>query len=223
MLLNQPPRPWIQRSLGDVYAVLCYVERHRGEVEAYLRAGERRAQEVRAQDRGRPGHERRPASAVEGAVGAENAGPRKGLFRLAADHNFNEGILPALAARVTGLDLVRLRDVGKARTPDPDVLAWAAEQDRVLLTHDVDTMPGHAYDRVRAGYHLAGVVVVPQRMPIGPAVADLELLLACSRPDELQGRVIPPTPVAPAGPKTATSRAVEKPAPGGDRRIGASR
>lgn len=35
-------------SLGDLYAVLAYVERHRTEVDAYLKAGEEQAQRVRA-------------------------------------------------------------------------------------------------------------------------------------------------------------------------------
>ena len=35
-------------SLGDVYAVLSYVVRHRPEVDAYIRAGEEQAQHIRA-------------------------------------------------------------------------------------------------------------------------------------------------------------------------------
>jgi hypothetical protein len=37
-------------------------------------------------------------------------------------------------------------------TPDPDVLEWAAREGRILLTHDVNTMLGHAWDRVRLGF-----------------------------------------------------------------------
>lgn len=35
-------------GLGDLYAVLTYVERHRPAVDAYLKAGEEQAQRVRA-------------------------------------------------------------------------------------------------------------------------------------------------------------------------------
>jgi hypothetical protein len=40
------------------------------------------------------------------------------------------------------------------------------------VTHDVNTMPGHAYQRIRQGEPVAGVFVVPQGFPIGQAIAD---------------------------------------------------
>lgn len=91
--------------------------------------------------------------------------------------------------RLPGLDLVRVRDVALASAGDPQVLAWAAREDRLLLTHDVNTMTGHANSRLRDGHRMAGLVVVPQWVPIGAAVADLEVLLTCSPPEELADRV----------------------------------
>ena len=47
------------------------------------------------------------------------------------------------------LDVVRVQDIGLSAASDPDVLAWAAIEDRILLTHDRDTLPlQHAYERV---------------------------------------------------------------------------
>lgn len=83
-----------------------------------------------------------------------------------------------------------MREVGMARAADPDILAWAAEDGRILLTHDLRTMTAYAHERLRNGQRLVGVVAVPQWMPIGAAVADLEIVLACTRPDELEGQVI---------------------------------
>ena len=73
------------------------------------------------------------------------------MLRLVSDENFNADILRSLYRRRPDLDVVRVQDVGLSATPDPDVLAWAAAEGRILLTHDRDTMPNFAYDRARAG------------------------------------------------------------------------
>jgi hypothetical protein len=73
--------------------------------------------------------------------------------------------------------------VNLMRIPDPDVLAWAAETDHILLTHDVMTVPGHAHARVAAGQPMPGVFVVAG-MAVGDAIGDLALLDACSEPAE---------------------------------------
>lgn len=46
---------------------------------------------------------------------------------------------------------MRVQDAGLSGSDDPTVLEWAAQEGRVLLTHDVATITHHAYERVRAG------------------------------------------------------------------------
>jgi hypothetical protein len=53
------------------------------------------------------------------------------------------------------------------QTPDPDILEWAAGEGRVLLSHDVSTVPPVAYQRVGDGKPMPGVFILPDRMPIG--------------------------------------------------------
>jgi hypothetical protein len=64
------------------------------------------------------------------------------------------------------------------------LLDWAAAEGRVLLTHDRDTMPFFAYDRVKAGLLMPGVFLVSDMMPIGLAIDELLLALDCLSPDE---------------------------------------
>ena len=59
---------------------------------------------------------------------------------------------------------------------DPSVLAWAAERQRVLVTHDINTVPNHTYQRVRAGEPVAGVIIVPEELAIGLAIEELTVL-----------------------------------------------
>lgn len=71
--------------------------------------------------------------------------------------------------------------------PDPLLLAWAAQEGRVLLTHDVKTITGFAYDRVRANLPMPGVVEVSRDLSIGQAVEEILLLAECSGEDEWEG------------------------------------
>ena len=58
------------------------------------------------------------------------------MLLLVADENFNNDILRGLLRRNPSLDVVRIQDVGLTQASDPDVLEWAAQENRVLLTHD---------------------------------------------------------------------------------------
>ncbi|MBM4093944.1 MAG: hypothetical protein FJ276_31735, partial [Planctomycetes bacterium] len=73
------------------------------------------------------------------------------MLRLLADENFNGDIVRGLLLRQPDIDIVRVQDVELAGAGDPDILAWAAENDRVVLTHDRATMPSHAHERVTPG------------------------------------------------------------------------
>jgi Domain of unknown function (DUF5615) len=59
--------------------------------------------------------------------------------------------LRALLRRKPGIDLVRVQDCGLSGATDPEILAWAAAESRIILTHDVRTFSAHAYARVVKG------------------------------------------------------------------------
>lgn len=106
-----------------------------------------------------------------------------------ADEDFDGNILNGLFRRAPGLDIVRVQDIGLAGALDPEILDWAAQEGRILLTHDVSSMPDHAYARVRAGLRLPGVCVVPQSLPVGRAIDDLLIVTLCSRPEDWEDQV----------------------------------
>jgi hypothetical protein len=111
------------------------------------------------------------------------------MLRLAADENFNNNILRGLLRRRPELDIVRIQDVGLSGTDDPTVLEWAAQEGRVLLTHDVSTITKYAYERVRAGQPMPGVFEVSRAVPVGRAVEDILLLAECSLDAEWEGQI----------------------------------
>jgi predicted nuclease of predicted toxin-antitoxin system len=62
------------------------------------------------------------------------------MLRIAADENFDGRIVRGLFRVVPDLDLVRVQDTPLAESDDDAVLEWAAQESRVVLTHDVSTM-----------------------------------------------------------------------------------
>jgi len=111
------------------------------------------------------------------------------VLRLAADENFNNNIVRGVLRRRRDADLVRVQDVGLSGADDPTVLEWAAEQGRVVVSHDVSTLRKHAYQRVAAGLRMPGVFEVPNTLSIGRAIDDLLLIIECSLEGEWEGQV----------------------------------
>jgi hypothetical protein len=106
------------------------------------------------------------------------------------DEDFDGRLVRALVARVAGLDLVRVQDVGLMHTPDPDILAWAATENRIVLTSDRSTMTGHARDRVQAGQPMPGLIGVDRQAPFGRVLNDLEVLVAAREMDEWRDQLV---------------------------------
>ena len=112
------------------------------------------------------------------------------MLRLLADENFNGDIVRGLLLRQPDLDIVRVQDVGLVGADDPDVLAWAAENNRLVLTYDRATMSDYAYERIEAGEEMAGVFILNDRFPIGRAIDEILLMIACSEQAEWNGRAV---------------------------------
>ena len=112
------------------------------------------------------------------------------MLRLLADENFNGDIVRALLLRQPDLDIVRVQDVGLTGAGDPDILTWAAANDRIILTHDRATLPDYAYERLAAGKKLPGVFIVNDRFPVGDATREILLIIAVSEQPEWSDRVV---------------------------------
>lgn len=112
------------------------------------------------------------------------------MFRFAADENLNNDILRGVQRQHGEFDVVRIQDTEIAGADDPKVLEWAANEGRILLTHDVKTMPTHAYQRLANNLPLSGVFIIPTSLPVGSVINELMLIIYTSTPDEWSGRVM---------------------------------
>ena len=110
-------------------------------------------------------------------------------MRLLADENFHGDILRGLLRVEPKLDIMRAQDTDIYQATDPVVLEWAAKEDRILLTHDVQTMTKHTYDRIQAGLPMPGVIEVRDDLPIGQAIEEILTALFASRPGEPANRI----------------------------------
>lgn len=112
------------------------------------------------------------------------------MLRLVTEANFNGRVYKGVLRRIPDLDIVRVEDVGLRTAVDPDILAWAASEDRILLTHDRDTIPGFAYERVNAGLPMPGVFVIRNRQKqIGQMIEDILIPVYCSEQHEWRDQV----------------------------------
>jgi hypothetical protein len=112
------------------------------------------------------------------------------MWQFLTDENFNRDIVRGLSLRIPPLDIVYAQDVGLTGVDDPHVLAWASQNNRILLIHDRATIPFYAYQHLAAGEKMPGVFVLPGRFPVGMAIDQLVMLVHCTEPSEWASQVI---------------------------------
>lgn len=106
------------------------------------------------------------------------------MLRLLIDQDLDHDILRGLIRRIPRLDVVTAFEIGMREATDPQLLTWAAQEGRIIVTHDRKTMPTHAAALMGEGGNIAGLFVVPRSLPLHQVLADLELVITCSEDDE---------------------------------------
>ena len=103
--------------------------------------------------------------------------------RFQADADFNEEIVSGLLRNHPELDFQTAEEAGLRGLPDPEVLARAADDRRILVTHDRRTMPAHFADFIRH-QESPGVIIISQRVSVVRAIDELTLVWEASRGEE---------------------------------------
>lgn len=111
-------------------------------------------------------------------------------IRFLLDEDFNGRIIRGLRRRLPTLDSLTAREAELLGTSDPQVLEWAAAEDRLLNSHDHNTMPAHAEERLNAGLEMAGLILVQQDYPIGQAIDELVLIGEASTAEDWHGLIL---------------------------------
>jgi uncharacterized protein DUF5615 len=112
------------------------------------------------------------------------------MLRLASDADIHGEIIRGLRRRVPEIDLVRVQDSFPEGTADRELLAWAAAQNRVLISNDRNTMVGFAYARVRAGEPVPGLISTTNEQSIGSTIDDILLIAEYMPEEEIRDQVV---------------------------------
>jgi hypothetical protein len=111
------------------------------------------------------------------------------MLRLLIDESFNQHVVEAVRRRQPDLDILNVTDVGLHETDDRVILERANTLGRVVVTSDVQTMVGFAYERIAAGEPTPGVIVGPMYIRVGLLIEDLLLVAFCYEAHEIDMQV----------------------------------
>ena len=95
--------------------------------------------------------------------------------RFQADADLNEIIVKATLRREPTIDFQTAHAAQLAGLLDREVLAAAARENRLLVSHDRKTMPRHFADFIK-NQMSSGVIIIPQKLSISIAVEELALI-----------------------------------------------
>lgn len=112
------------------------------------------------------------------------------MVRYLADASLHHAIVSGCRRREPAIDFRSANEARLEGVPDPEVLTRAAEQDRILVTHDFQTMPRHFADFLGAQGASPGVLLVPQYLPIAEAIEELLLIWTATDTDEWRNRIL---------------------------------
>jgi Domain of unknown function (DUF5615) len=110
--------------------------------------------------------------------------------RFLADENIDTDIVLGLKRRVANVDIVRVQDVGLRSQADPAILQWAADEGRVLVSHDLKTIPAFAFERVTAGLRMPGAFLAAKVLPMAVVIDELALIAEASGADDWVDQVV---------------------------------
>jgi hypothetical protein len=72
---------------------------------------------------------------------------------------------------------------------DPSILLWAEREQRILVTHDPDTLPRHLAAHLRADRHSPGVFMIRPHATLPQLVSFLVDAAYASEPSEWRDRL----------------------------------
>jgi len=109
--------------------------------------------------------------------------------RFLADADLNRAIVSGSLRREPSLDFLTAQAARLRSMNDTEVLALAAERQRVLVSHDVGSMPKHFRAFCNGGRRSSGVFLIPQSLDVGTAIDEILLIWLASDSAEWEDRL----------------------------------
>jgi predicted nuclease of predicted toxin-antitoxin system len=104
-------------------------------------------------------------------------------IRFQADNDLNQHIVRATRQLEPAIDFQTTHAANLAGLPDEAVLALAASQGRILVTHDKKTMPQH-FEHFIQRESSTGLIIVSRNLSVASVANELLLIWAASEAEE---------------------------------------
>ncbi|MBN3870723.1 MAG: DUF5615 family PIN-like protein [Nostoc sp. JL33] len=105
-----------------------------------------------------------------------------------ADADLNQAIVTGVLRQEPTIDFQTALAAGLEGVKDSEVLAIAAQQRRILVSHDRKTMPSEFAEFITSN-HSAGVIIISQKLPVEVAIEELLIIWAISSAEEWVDRI----------------------------------
>jgi hypothetical protein len=105
-----------------------------------------------------------------------------------ADADLNQAIVTGVLRREPTVDFQTAFAAGLEGVKDSGVLAIAAQQGRILVSHDRKTMPSEFATFITSNQS-SGVIIVSRKLPIEVVIEELLLIWAASSAEEWVNRI----------------------------------
>jgi hypothetical protein len=110
--------------------------------------------------------------------------------RFLADEDLDADIIEGLRSREPAIDILDAKKAGLRGTKDLALLELAAQQERILISHDRRTMTRYFRERLAVGKSNPGLFIVPQRSSIGEVIESLLLVWIASPASEWRDLIV---------------------------------
>jgi hypothetical protein len=104
-------------------------------------------------------------------------------IKFLADENLRRAIVLGVRRREPTTSFVDAFEVGAAGKDDLTLLRIAADERRILVSHDLRTMPQH-FRHFIARQASPGVILIPQRLALSAAIEELVTISLASEAEE---------------------------------------
>ncbi|MEH2192526.1 MAG: DUF5615 family PIN-like protein [Nostoc sp.] len=108
-----------------------------------------------------------------------------------ADADLNQAIVTGVRRQERLIDFQTARAARLKGVKDSEVLAIAAWQERILVSHDLKTMPSEFAKFIRSN-DSPGLIIVPQKLPVEVAIKGLLMIWKIYSAEELVDHIYGP-------------------------------
>lgn len=110
--------------------------------------------------------------------------------RFLADEDLRNSIIAAVCRLEPTIDFLTVVQAGRSGAPDPEVLAFADTEQRIVVSHDLSTMKAAAEERMALGNTMSGLFLVPKSKSRRSVAESLLLVWAASEAEEWRDQII---------------------------------